>query len=134
MKILAAFYLFLILLYALPLFIFSTRLVVLGKYIWGFLAVMTYAFFLVFFFCLFRAIRSPNTEGFLMLQTFHIFFLLNSLLLVFDHTPIFAIEGAQPVMIGRLKRTIVIMSALINSIILFYVFYKRSYFIDNERK
>lgn len=127
-RVLLSFYLFLIAFYILPLFIFSTQLVLLGKRMPSFLSILFHILFIAFLFFLYLSIKRLKKIGLWLAFLFHTLFLINSLLMFFNKTAILNIQG-QKQGIYLFKEPVIIMSTIINAIVLCYLAYhKKQYF------
>ncbi len=95
-KTLSRFYLFLTFFYFLPLAVFSTRIVFLGKTLSVLDGFLVNAASLLFTFLLYLLIKHARLLGFWLALIFHSLFFLNSLFIVYDKGAIFTIEGFLP--------------------------------------
>lgn len=131
-KALASFYLFLVFLYFLPLAIFSTRMVFLGKTLPVFESFLVNLASLCFMFFLYLLIKRLSRLGFLLALALHSFFFTNNLFLVYGKTAILAIEGLLP---GnyRFKLLSVLAAIAINFWIIFYLVFNKRCFVDKPK-
>ena len=125
--IISKFYLFLILLYLLPFFVFSTELVILGRSFNASSSTSINISVVIFLFILYWGIDNLKRTGFRMAIIFHSFFMLNCLLMVFGRTPLFYIKGAKE---GAyiLTTPFILASVFINIVVISYLLFKRRYF------
>ncbi len=130
-KILSNFYLFLILLYILPAYLFSTQVVFLGRIISPAGQALVNGLSLLFLLFLYFSLKYRKLSGFLGAMILHLLFLLNNLLMFLEKPPILEIEGVTK---GDYQLEIFAVSGgiIINLIILVYLFFCRRSFVDKE--
>ncbi len=123
-QLLSYFYLSLILLYILPLFVFSTRIVVLGRIANEAGTALVNSSSLIFLFFLYLSVKNQRKTGLFLAILFHGLFLVNNLLMLFQQPPILEIEGLKP---GdyTLETFTIIATALLNTLIIMHLYLKR---------
>jgi len=126
--IISKFYLFLIVLYLLPFFVFSAELVILGRSFDEFVSTSVNIIIVLYLLILYWGIDNLKRIGFWPAILFHAFFILNCLLMVFGRTPLFYSKGVvEDVYI--LITPFVIVSLFINTVVILYLFLKRRHFV-----
>jgi len=126
-KAISQFYLFVILLYILPFAIFTTRLEIFGEAMDFWLTLTINTILISFILLLHFTINNLSRTGFYLSIPFHTLFILNSMLMIFDQSPILKIAGLnEGVYILRIP--LILASILINATIIFYLVYKRRLF------
>ncbi|MDD5430165.1 MAG: hypothetical protein PHE97_05550 [Candidatus Omnitrophica bacterium] len=127
------FYLFLMLFYALPLFAFSTRLMIFGARMPLLVSSIVHIGFIVFIYFLYLALRNKKKIGFWLSLSLHGLFLLNSFLLVFRN-PAFLIIENLPKNENIINHTVVWGGVFVNILIIFCISNAkhRGYFVDNK--
>jgi len=123
------FYLFLILLYLLPLYIFSTHLVILGEIISEPAATIFHISVVVFLGLLYFSVKYKKIVGIFLGVFFHSLFLINGFLMLVKWPVIIMIKGIYPIQTIA-KAFFIILMMVLNSIIISYFLCKKRYFID----
>jgi len=130
-KVLSYFYLCLIFFYSFPIFIFSTKTVILGRIIDPVLTKTIHVFFIIFFYFLYTAMRDLKRAGLRLAVFLHLVFLFNSILILSGRTPILDIRGLKTG-VYACEHLIALGSIFINILIIFYLLRKNSYFVDKR--
>lgn len=130
-KIISNFYLFLILFYIFPLFIFSTRIAILGKTTSEFTTLFLNVFFISLLTVLYLTVKNLSRPGLWLGLSFHLVFIVNNVLMLFGKIAIFKIKGLEPG--DHILRTPIILTSLAISIfinigIIYYLVYSRKRF------
>lgn len=120
-EIILKLYICLIFLYLLPLFIFSTKLVILGVTVSQPFTAITYIFLISLLFFLYFSIKKEKISGLIAAIIFHSFFILNTTLIFMGKPPIINIEGLKPVSDPGFKTPIIMINLAINLSIIFYL-------------
>ncbi|MCF7908142.1 MAG: hypothetical protein K9L86_04645 [Candidatus Omnitrophica bacterium] len=124
------FYLCLSILYGLPLFVFSTQLVIFGVAVSPFLAKIIHFNFLILFWFLYLAMREAKKSGFVAALFLHIIFLINGILIANQKTAFLKIEGLRATRHNG-ENLIVVLGIVINILIIIYLMKRKAYFVDN---
>ena len=129
-QILSKFYLFLMVLYALPIFVFSTRLKIFGQTLSILFSHSINVLFVIFLFFLYRLIKKQKKIGFWLASIFHAVFLINSFLIFINRVPLLKIEGTVQLIEPVFIDPILIINMVLNVIIIGYLTYKRDLFVQ----
>lgn len=127
--IISRFYLFLILLYLFPLYVFSTHLVIFRKIILEPGATILHIFVVLFLGLLYFCVKYKKTIGVFLGIFFHSLFLINGFLMLFKGPAIIMIKGIYPVQTVA-KTFVIILTMILNFGIISYFICKKRYFID----
>ena len=129
-QILSKFYLFLMVLYALPIFVFSTRLKIFGQTLSILFSHSINVLFVIFLFFLYRFIKQQKKIGLWLASIFHTVFLINSFLIFINRVPLLKIEGTVQLIEPVFIDPILIINMVLNVIIIGYLTYKRDLFVQ----
>lgn len=130
-KALSYFYLCLVFFYVLPLFIFSTQLLIFGQIANPFLTKIIHVVSIVFFYFLYMLVRRLKKTGLLMAVALHTIFFVNSIFILSAKTPILEIKGRNAG-VSVYEGHFLLASIIINILIIIYLLCQRRYFVDNS--
>jgi len=125
--ILSKFYIFLMLLHALPLFVFDTRLNICGKVLSATSTFIINILFIALLWFIYVEIKNIKKAGFWAALIFHSTFAINSSFITIGLQPFLMIEGVKPVTSIWL-RPISFASIIINFGVIWYLFYRKESF------